>query len=217
MPSLYQARCESCTHSSDIYPAEYGAVLVDKPAASPSQEVVAGAALFEPATFAEVAEEHDPQLVVLAHPLEQHVLAETGYTWTTLTWAGRYVRVRRVVCRKCGRLFSTRRLSCPTGLGCTTGCVTSLVTGIGVVIWGQSVWLGLGAGYGTAVGFWAVASLAGWVYTRVRFRERARQVEGPNQCPHCTEADFVTAEGGGPFPCTKCGEAAVRIRMAGMS
>ena len=31
MPTIYQARCDRCTYTSDVFPAAYGAVFVDEP------------------------------------------------------------------------------------------------------------------------------------------------------------------------------------------
>ena len=200
-----------------MFPAEYGAVFVDEPPAGGSGSVVAGAVLHGVAAGAGIAEQPDPRLVVLAHPIEDHILAETGYTWTGLARAGRYVRVRRVVCRDCGTPFEVRRLAWPPAVGCQVGCLSGLAVGIGVGLWAQSFWVGLGTAYGAVLGSMAVVGLAGWAYTRVRFRERARAVGGPWCCPRCGSGRYAGAESRRLFPCPQCAERSMRVRSVGMS
>ena len=84
-------------------------------------------------------------------------------------------------------------------------------------MWLQSVWLGFAVGYGAMIGVWVVVSWGGRLYTRVRFRERAKLVNGPTACPNCKANDFVNVGRGGAFPCLKCGRTAVRIEMVGKS
>ena len=217
MPTIYQARCDGCTYASDLFPSEYGAVLVDEPPVGRSGSVVAGAVLYGAARDAGFAEQSDPLLVVLAHPIEDHILAETGYTWTSLAIAGRYVRVRRVVCRDCGTLFDVRRLTCPPALGCQIGCALGLVVGIAAGVWWRSFWLGFSTAYGTILGCMAVLGAAGWAYTRVRFRERARELDGPRRCPRCGSGRYAGAESRRVFPCPQCSEQSMRVRPVGRS
>jgi hypothetical protein len=216
LPTIYQARCDRCTYASDVFPAEYGAVFVDEPLGG-SVSVVAGAVLHGATGDVGIAEQSDPRLVVLAHPIEDHILAETGYTWTDLAIAGRYVRVRRVVCRSCGTLFEVRRLTCPPALGCQIGCVSGLVVGIAAGVWWRSFWLGCGTAYGTVLGCMAVVGAAGWAYTRVRFRERARELEGPRNCPRCGSGRYTGAESRRVFPCPQCSQRSMQVRSVGMS
>ncbi|HEY1186457.1 MAG TPA: hypothetical protein VGE74_02320 [Gemmata sp.] len=220
MPTIYQARCDRCSYASDVFPAEYGAVFVDEPPVGGSGAVVAGAVLHGYAREAVIAEPSDPRLVVLAHPIEDDILAETGYTWTGLAWAGRYVRVHRVVCRDCGTLFEVRWLTCPPALGCLgcqLGCATGLLTGIGVGIWQRSFCVGFSTTYGVLLGSMAVVSLVGWIYTRVWFRERVREVAGPRCCPRCESGKYYGAESSRVLPCPRCSEWSMRVHSVGMS
>ncbi|MBN9524343.1 hypothetical protein J0H58_38485 [bacterium] len=222
MPTIYQARCGRCTYASDVFPAEYGAVLVDVPPVGGSGPamagaVVAGAVLHGAAGEARIAEQSDPRLVVLAHPAEEHILAETGFTWTGLAIAGRYVRVRQVVCRDCGTLFEVRRLTCPPALGCQIGCVSGLVAGVAAGVWWRSFWLGFGTAYGTVLGCMAVVGAAGWAYTRVRFRRRAREVGGLRSCPRCGSGRYAGVESRLVFPCPQCSQRSLKVRSVGKS
>jgi hypothetical protein len=192
-------------------------VFVDEPSVGVSGSVVAGAVLHGAAGETDFAERTDPRLVVLAHPIEDHILAETGYTWSGLAVAGRYVRVRRVVCRDCGTLFEVRRLTCPPALGCQVGCVSGLVVGIAAGVWWRSFWLGVGTAYGTVLGCMAVVAGAGWAYTRVRFRKRARELGGPWNCPRCGSGRYTGVESRRVFPCPQCSERSMRARSVGMS
>lgn len=217
MPSLYQARCTHCGNASDILTDGYGAVWVDAPVTSPFPQVLAGASLTEETNGAEIEHNFDPNLVVLAHPAESTILASMGYTWWRLAWAGRFVQICRVICRQCGTQFKTRTLMCPPAIGCNVGCLTGLLTGVMAGLWLQSVWQGLGVGYGAMIGMWIVVSWVGRVYTRVRFRERAVRVNGPTACPNCQADDFANVGRGGVYPCLKCGEVSVRLKMVGKS
>lgn len=216
MPTIYQARCDSCSYASDVFPAEYGAVFLDQPPPSASNTVVAGAVLHD-SVATRFAEEEDRRFVVLAHPIEGYILSETGYTWARLAWVGRYVRIRRVVCASCGAFFQMRRLTCPPGLGCQFGCVTGLIGGIAVGVWKRSFWLGFGTAYGLVLGCHLVAATAGWFYTRQRFHCRALEIDGPHCCPQCGSRKYVGIETRRTLPCPKCCEVAMRVRMVGMS
>jgi hypothetical protein len=217
LPTIYQAHCDRCPYASDEFPAEYGAVFVDEPSPGGSGLVVAGAVLYETAAGADIAEQPDTRFVVLAHPIEDHILGETGYTWTGLAWAGRYVRVRRVVCRDCGSLFEVRRLTVPPAFGCQVGYFVGLAAGLGIGFWKGSFCAGFGATYGAVLGCWAVASLACWLHTRLRFRERAREVDGPRSCPRCGSGRYAAADSRRVFPCPQCSERSMRVQSVGMS
>jgi hypothetical protein len=217
LPIIYQARCNRCTYASDVFPSEYGAVFVDKPPVGGYGTVVAGAVLHGAVGEAGIAEQADPRLLVLAHPIEDHILAETGYTWTGLALAGRYVRIRRVVCRDCGTLFEVRQLSCPPALGCQIGCLSGLVVCVVAGVWGRSFWLGFGVASGTVLGCMAVAGTVGWVYTQVRFRDRARELKGSRCCPRCNSDRYIGVESRRVFPCPQCSKRFMRIRAVGMS
>jgi hypothetical protein len=217
LPTIYQARCDRCTYTSDVFSAEYGAVFVDQTPVGGSASVVAGAALHGVAGNAGIAEQSDRRLVVLAHPIENHILAETGYTWSGLAWAGRYVRLRRVVCQDCGTLFEVRRLTFPPALGCQTGCASGLLVGVAVGVWERSFWVGFGTAYGVVLGSMAVVGLTGWAYTRLRFRDRARSLAGPRCCPRCGSGRHAGVESRRVFPCPQCSGRSMHVRPVGRS
>ena len=80
MPTIYQGQCADCGYTSDLFPAEYGAVLVDRQVPGKSSTAVAGAVQSENAARAAFAAQLAPRLVVLAHPWEQDILNKMGYT-----------------------------------------------------------------------------------------------------------------------------------------
>jgi hypothetical protein len=104
----------------------YGAVLVDRPVESMQTEIAAACIFSDSA--GKLAEAADPRFVVLAHPLENLILADTGYTWNDLFWQGRYVSVSNVVCRHCGHLFQHRRLDAGQP-GCSAALALGLASG----------------------------------------------------------------------------------------
>ena len=217
VPTIYQRRCSRCSFASDIFPAEYGAVFVDQPASGGMNSVVAGAALFQDTGEEAIAEQGDPRLVVLAHPIEHHILAETGYTWPTLVWAGRYVRVRRVVCKSCGNLFEVRRLTSPPAIGCMVGLIVGLTVGIFYGVREGSFGSGFSAAGSITLGFYVVTGIVIWLYTRFRFKARAKEIDGPHNCPKCNSSAYVGVETRRTLPCPKCGESAMRVQSVGMS
>jgi hypothetical protein len=220
MPIIRQAQCERCDYTSDVFPSEYGAVFVDAPSADAPSSVVGGGAPYGATGDARIATQSDPRLVVLAHPLEQSILDSTGQTWTSLTRAGRYVRIRRVACRDCGTLFEIRRLACPPIVGCVAGLAGGIIgvgVGVGVGVWAGKFWVGVSIVYGLAFGLWMVAELAAWTYLRVRFRERARALGTSRCCPHCGSNRYARVESRRVFPCPRCSERSMRIRTVGMS
>ena len=218
MPTIYQGRCESCGFASAIFPAGYGAVFVDEPPAEPSRSLILGAGLIGPTGGAGFAEQEDPRLVVLAHPGEQDILEETGYTWWGLAWSGRYVGVCRVACPSCGLIFDVRKLACPPGLGCLVGSALGLAAGIAAGVWEGSFCFGGTVRWVVARQGHGLASLCAWAYIRLRFRERVRALAGPNYCPGCGANKYVGVEGcRGSFPCPHCGERSMHIQSVGMS
>jgi hypothetical protein len=218
MPTIFQARCEHCSYISEAFLSEYSAVFAEGSQTDATNSVVAGAVLFGPEVDTEIADQRDPRLIVLPHPVETTILAQLGYTWISLLWAGRYVRIRRVICRSCGRLFDVRRLTCPPAVGCQIGCLAGLVFGIGIGLWQRSFYLGFLTTYGITLGCSAVASVAGWLYVRLRFRERARELDGPPRCPGCGDSGYVgIVERRRTFPCPQCSAHALHIFSIGIS
>ena len=217
LPTIYQARCERCSYASDLFTEEYGAVFTDNAPADRSKSVVAGLVLHDTTADASIAETADPRLVVLPHPIESHVLAETGYTWATLARAGRYVRVRRVVCRECGTLYEIRRLAHPPALGCLVGCLCGLAAGAAGGLQQRSFWIGLGIAYAASLASMTVAELLASAYTRRRFRERALEVAGSGSCPRCESTRYEAANSRRVSPCPRCSERSLRVRAVGFS
>jgi hypothetical protein len=216
VPIVYQAQCGKCSYASEIFPSEYGAVFLDDPFPRAANSPLAGAVLHD-ARGKAFAKQEDPRLVALAHPIEGHILAATGYTWTSLAWAGRYIRIRRVACLLCGTIFDVRRLACPPGVGSQIGCVTGVAAGITVGAWVGSFWIGLCVGYGFLAVYCALVGALGYWYTRLRFRERAGAIDGPRSCPNCDSIQFVPVAKAQKIPCPKCADRAMTVRIVGKS
>jgi predicted Zn-ribbon and HTH transcriptional regulator len=218
MPVIFQARCGRCGFHSDIFPAQYGAVWVDEPLAEGASGLLAGAVLDDAARGSRLAEQPDPRLVVLAHPIEDQILKNLGYTWWSAGWSGRYVSVHRVVCRDCGTIFDRRRLAVPGTVGCGPGCVIGLVAGLAFWLVDGSACQGLMAGYLTALVFtWAAQLLTSMAVSR-RHRDRAREIAGPKSCPRCGSRNHVgTERQPQELPCPACGEREYTVRAVGKS
>jgi hypothetical protein len=92
-----------------------------------------------------------------------------------------------------------------------------LTVGLGVGIWERNFCLGAFVAYVLGLASWAVAYAAGWAYTRLRFRERARAVSEPSCCPRCGSRRYAGAESRRLFPCPQCGEQAMRVLPVGRS
>src|SRR5262249_54625746 len=138
------------------------------------------------------------------------------YSWWSLTWAGRYVHIRTMLCRDCGTLFNVHRLTCPMTAGCVVGVAAGVATAIGVSTWQQSVCLGCSVAYGATLACWALMYAVGWSYTRIRFRERAQMIDGPRSCPKCGSVDFVRGGDCRDFPCPQCGDRSLQIHIEAM-
>jgi len=218
MPTIYQGRCAACGYASDLFPAESGAVLVDRPVPGLSGTAVAGAALYEDVAGAAFAEPSDPRLVALAHPLEQDILSAAGYTWGSCAWAGRYVRIRRVVCRGCGTLFEVRRLTCPPAFGCLPALLVGAGVGAAAGIQEGNFCPGFFAGYLATLGCWGLVAFGMGLFTRLRFRERARSVAGPGRCPRCGADRYSgVPTGRRRWPCPQCGQRTLTVRAVGIA
>ncbi|HUQ72657.1 MAG TPA: hypothetical protein VM165_24220 [Planctomycetaceae bacterium] len=217
MPEIFQAQCASCSYESDHFLSGYGAILLDEPTAPQNQGIVAGAVLFGSHSESKLPSTSDPHLLVIAHPLEEDIIAEAGHTQTTLMWMGRYVRVRQVICMSCGTLSEVRSLTCPPGFGCLTGLVIALAMGTCYGVWKQSIGAGFVTFWITAAGVPVITSAFGHFCVRIRFSERAKVIDGPSNCPKCGEKRLAGVESRRVFPCPKCREHAMRIKVVGIS
>src|SRR5688500_19000834 len=91
-------------------------------------------------------------LLVLAHSIEDSILASTGMGFGEASRNGRLVLLLSVVCRACGTTFKRRKLVARTGAaGCVTGLAIALLVGVAVGYRLENFGLGCAAGYGAVV------------------------------------------------------------------
>jgi hypothetical protein len=218
MGTLYQAHCARCSYKSPVFPGGYTAVFVDDPVPNHDNALVAGAVLFGANFDCETfAEEPHSNLVVLAHPSESYILEELGHTDRSLFWEGRYISASYVACGNCGNCYAVKRLSSPSALGCLPAIVIGLASGIAVGIWRHDFCFGLALAWTTSFMSFLVLWLVGDVFTRWRFRLRARMIDGPANCPKCKSRRRVSIPTRSPLPCPICHEKALHVRVAGRS
>lgn len=222
MPTVYEGRCDRCAYSTGIFPAEYGAVFVDKPLMGElgalANSLLAGAVLFEDPGEDPLLRQGDPRFVALAHPLEDAILKEAGYTWAGCWLAGRYVRVIPVVCRSCGTFFERCSLSCPGALGCLPGLLLGLIAGVIVGVWERDFCLGLSTAATAAVLLEFLLLAAGGPLIRLCYADRARSIARNRACPNCGGRPCASAQSWSTrLPCPRCSEGIQTIRTAGIS
>lgn len=199
MPSVYEASCSHCGFRSGAFPEGYGAVWLDE-AVEGARPLVAGMA----ATTDRFATTTDARLVVLAHPLEESILKEIGYTQMRLLCEGRFVWVNNVLCAACGHLYGRRRLQAPGGVGCVSTLLVALLAGAVVSFARSNVAAGLAAGMVTILVVSFFVEALAYSYTRVRFRERARVVASVRACPRCSSSAQCKPQTSQLLPCPEC-------------
>ena len=169
------------------------------------------------ATTERFAASADANLVVLAHPLESHILKSTGHTYVSLLREGRFVRVNNVLCAACGHLYGRRRLQAPGGVGCVSTLLLALIVGLVVAYSRANVAAGLAAVMATVLVVSFLVETLAHVYTRVRFRERARVVEATRACPHCSFAAYHKPQTSRSLPCPECRAVGLTVTCVGRS
>ncbi len=214
MPLIYQARCENCSHAGALYLKEYGAVYLDEPHTRGRQVVFAKGMVHSVAAKSAVATFEDPRLLVLAPPMEREFLAQAGLNHWTVRKVGRYVRINPVVC-VCGTIFDVRRLTSPPWPDFDTGCLPALFLPLSVGLWLQSFLAGFAAliifGY-----LWLkVARMLGVWFVRRRYPGRARDIDGPFECPGCESRQFAKLPTDWTLPCSECKVMAMRFFRVG--
>jgi hypothetical protein len=152
----------------------------------------------------------------LAHPLENLILADTGYTWNDLFWQGRYISVSNVVCRHCGHLFQHRRLDAGQP-GCSAALALGLASGAAAGFAARNLLIGLivcyfvGLSMALAVGFIAQR------YLRWKFQARAAELAAESNCPACGLNDSASIVGATSAFCPACRQRTLSFKSAGIS
>ncbi len=158
----------------------------------------------------------EPVPVVL-HPFTDYVLDEFGLSFATSAWGGQLVEIQNLICRDCGHITESRRLTAGgVAIGCG-GCsaiaVMGLITGITIGFLIGNPFIGAGIGVALCVFSATVIEFGASRLVRWRYRERADAVDRPRMCYHCGGWNCVPlgTRGVGPFPCPDCGGISVRL------
>lgn len=215
MPTIYRGTCSNCGHQTRVMTAGYGAVIVDRPVENERHQVV-GAVLMSDGDDS-MAAAGDQRFVVLRHPLESKILANTGYTWNDLLWQGRYVILKNMICRRCGTVFQHRRLSAPGATGCITGLALGLVAGVAAGIANHNFLAGLAAWYAATYVTELVLQYLAQLYVRRRFSRRAVSLAAERSCPHCHADDATAINGAKEVTCPTCSKKSLTFVVAGIS
>ena len=153
---------------------------------------------------------------VVLHPFKDFVLDEFGLSFHSTAWGGQLVEVQNLVCRDCGRVTESRRLTAGgVAIGCG-GCSAIAVAGlvIGVVsgLVASNPFIGAGIGVACCVLAATAIEFGATRLVRRRFPERAEAVDAPRMCSNCGGWNCARLGArGGPFPCPDCGETSVRM------
>jgi hypothetical protein len=157
---------------------------------------------------------------VILHPLTPYVLDEFGLSFAAAAWDGRLVDVRRLVCRDCGRVYESRRLTAggvPVGCGgCLGIAAVAVVIAVAAGAILQNPFAGVTVGALAGVGLFAGIELGGSALVRRRFPHRAAAVATPPGCPACGGRVGVPVDrAAGPVPCPQCGGRSLRYLAVG--
>lgn len=199
MPTIFQAQCENCDYQSPRTSAAFTAILLDDESDS---------------TF---ACDDEKRVVVLPHPCESHVLQGLGYTYTSSTFAGRFVAIHQLFCQQCGHLFQSRQLSAAGAIGCFPAFIIGVTVGFVIGVNRSNVWLGLSSGWLLFVLVlltidWSISQYVQW-----RFADRARAVATTRICPKCGSHDVVSPRALQSLACPCCGQNSMRVESVGKS
>jgi hypothetical protein len=221
MPVVYLARCANCAWESGIFPGSYWAALVDPPVGERSDTLIAGAVVNDAGAGTPLARQDDPRFVVIAHPIEGRILTQLGHTFGSLGRTGRLFQCHRVSCPSCGTLFDQRRLSPDPAfecIGCFAGALVGVAAGLGVGVWLNRIWLVFPIG-GVITLLALLATGRGIsAFLRYKYRDRIRQLDGPDGCPVCGTPDPVPLAGKKDgLMCPACRQREVTVRSVGMS
>ena len=200
MPVIFQGQCSFCGYKSPmISDGNCGAVIVDDSCIIENYD----------------SHPNDDRIVVLAHPIEQHIIEKYGFTYTSATLQGRYLRLQDCFCKSCGHVYETRKLGSATLIfGCLPPILIAVVLGIVTGVSRSSILDGLfGAFFAGLVSWWTIDWLVG-VYVRFRYIERSREFHISRDCPKCGSRRTAT---GGVLPCPACHQRSMNVKAIGMS
>jgi hypothetical protein len=160
----------------------------------------------------------NPELACLPHPGGRPALEALHTTLSTASREGRVIRLRGVVCKRCGTIYDLQSLThSETFAGCLGALAAAILAG---VVGGLLMrhWL---AGL---IVFWIAGLLAAAALEdiplrllRWRYPERARKYNGTNPCPACgaqTPRRLARING---LPCPACRRETLQVRHSGIS
>jgi uncharacterized OB-fold protein len=207
MPIVYRQHCEVCDRQGKpniTYDGFAGAVITSGQS---------GGTIFSEHYLAYL--DSTGSLVTLPHPIEDDALREQGETWFNATIHGRLFQITNLMCRQCGSINCSPRLSCVTSYGCSAGIVLAFVT---FILLKQLTpippqLLGFVSFIGVFVPDFL---LARWL--QFRYRKRIAQLAF-TQCSKCGSPDAIAVSRckSETMICSKCQQPTMRISIAGRS
>ena len=213
MSSVFQACCAACSYRGEPFLPGHTAILLSPPDAVADTQP-AGGELASPYR-AMVTDDH--RLLVLAHPLESQIQQESGHTNWSLLREGRHVTVHFAICDDCGLLQERRRLTPPPAIGCIPSLAAGVCTGVTLGLLLRSFRAGALLSLVATICFLGLAGFAANIYTRLRFRDRARALAGRSLCAGCASDRVVPVSTSADFPCPGCAARRLRIHVVGIS
>ena len=215
MSSIYQGICSNCDYETVTSPDECGAVLAAQPAKN--EKDVAVGRMLASEIFGEKAIVQGDQLVVLLHPLEESILAGTGYTPWDLFREGRYVSITFIICRRCANIFAIRRLDLPIEIGCLASIVIGIASGVGVGFSMKSIVAGIVSCGVVTYSAIVWTDIVARKFMQYKFGERARALAADQLCPKCGANDSVQFDSARKIRCPACHEESLTVDMVGIS
>jgi ribosomal protein S27E len=200
MPVIYKGQCQNCQHESPVTSGGYAAIVLDEP----TQHIG--------------SHPDDPRIVILAHPLEMHILKELGFTFSSATLAGRWLNVNECFCKSCGNLYEVRKLGASGAVGCGPSLIAGSLCGVATGMLMHDALLGVFVGLMTVNVLAILLGQLAALFVSWRYRERAREFATPKRCPKCGSQQGISpGSRKAVVPCPMCGQTAMRIKAVGMS
>ncbi|HYG35620.1 MAG TPA: hypothetical protein VEC99_12590 [Clostridia bacterium] len=203
MPTVYRIQCSVCGYSPQVNSGLVGYVTTDGRKAG---KILAEGYL--------ALKLDSGEFVCLAHPSEQRILQQHGFTWAGAACRGRLFSVMFKLCKECGALYEERQLSSMQA-GCSVGAIIAL----GAVL-GMKLILSISWPLSLLGGYFAGLAVFGFVEVLNRWRWRKPNAElRLRECAHCKGTQFVSLLKAtrNPLPCPSCGNKGLQVQAAGIS
>jgi hypothetical protein len=156
---------------------------------------------------------HAGELITLSHPMESHILAKHGETWSSALNNGRIVSIRNIVCLDCGEINKK-----PTFFYQSTSLMGLLLM-IGVLFIQIFYFKSQGI-IGFSVLIILIAFLSffiPWLYVRIRHADRLGpfKFKGCHKCGSKRYMSIRRCSNRKKFPCPRCGGKTATIHKCG--